>query len=384
MMKILCNCTTIIVGGAIQAAINFIEQAANDPNIEWHFALSKRLNDQLRKVIKLPKEQLHIFDETPSRNLYARRRLQLIEYDLEPAAVFTFFGPAYVKFNSPHFMGFADPWVTHPNKLALDSRTSFKKRIKNNIVVWYKKYWLQYADYWVVEAEVAKTGIVKLESVNPDRIAVIPNSCRDEFRHVDSDQNACERDAEIKILFISAYYVHKNFEIIPLVAAQLKAQKPDLNFKFIVTLPPELPETKAMFKVAKELDVKNNVETKGQVAVVEATSLYKESHIAFIPTLLETFSATYPEAMAAGLPIVATDFDFARNVCGDAALYFSPGQPDDAAKQIIRILHDGSLRKAMIDKGMEMVAALPDGKNKYIGYKDFILDKLRSDSSTKR
>lgn len=35
-----------------------------------------------------------------------------------------------------------------------------------------------------------------------------------------------------------------------------------------------------------------------------------------MPTVLEVFSATYPEAMA--LPIVTSDLDFARDICDNA------------------------------------------------------------------
>ena len=46
-----------------------------------------------------------------------------------------------------------------------------------------------------------------------------------------------------------------------------------------------------------------------------------------LPTLLESFSATYIEAMFHGKTILTSDLDFARDVCGEAAFYFDPLNP---------------------------------------------------------
>lgn len=170
--------------------------------------------------------------------------------------------------------------------------------------------------------------------------------------------------------------MHKNFEIIPFVAKQLKVRRPELDFKFIITLAEQLAETKAIFNKAKELGVEDYIETRGQIAVAQAVQFYKECHIAFIPTLLETFSATFPEAMAAGLPIVTTEFDFAKDVSQDTAKYFLPSRPDVAAQHIIDVSENRQLRHSMNDRGKELVANFPDSKNKYFGYKKFILKNI--------
>jgi glycosyltransferase involved in cell wall biosynthesis len=44
----------------------------------------------------------------------------------------------------------------------------------------------------------------------------------------------------------------------------------------------------------------------------------------FLPTLLESFGNIYLEAMSLGVPILTSDRDFARWVCGESALFFDP------------------------------------------------------------
>jgi glycosyltransferase involved in cell wall biosynthesis len=375
-MRILCNCTTLVVGGALQASTSFIYQACDDDAIDWFFAVSKELYNQL-DINRLMGKSVHVFNASPAKNYNARVQLLSLEKSLKPDAVFTFFGPAYVNFRSTHYLGFAVPWVTHPNSYAKNSIRSLFRRIIFDIDIFYKTNWLKRADYWIVEAEVARQGIVKLAKVSPDRIAIVKNSCRNEFRSISSSIITGSKDEEVQLLYISAYYIHKNFEIIPYVARKLIDKNPGLKFHFVLTISPDTRPAREILGVASDLGVLQCIRMIGSVPVVDAIELYKKSHVAFIPTLLETFSATYPEAMAAGLPIVASDFDFARNVCDDAALYFRPDDASDAADKILRVLEDEKLRIEMVARGRSVVSRLPSAESKYEQYKAFILDKLR-------
>ena len=66
--------------------------------------------------------------------------------------------------------------------------------------------------------------------------------------------------------------------------------------------------------------------------ITECPSLYEQADVMFQPTLLECFSATYPEAMKMQRPIVTTDIEFAHGLCGPAAHYYSPLSAEDAAR----------------------------------------------------
>ena len=67
-----------------------------------------------------------------------------------------------------------------------------------------------------------------------------------------------------------------------------------------------------------------------------------------LPTLAECFSSSYPEAMISSLPILTSDLDFARSICGNSALYFDPLDPVDIVSKIIQLYNDSSLRSNLI------------------------------------
>ena len=73
----------------------------------------------------------------------------------------------------------------------------------------------------------------------------------------------------------------------------------------------------------------------------------------FLPTLLETFSASYPEAMKMKKPILTSYLDFALDICGDAALYFDPTSAEDIADKILMLSVDENLYQNLVSQGTE-------------------------------
>ncbi|HSW29269.1 MAG TPA: glycosyltransferase [Longimicrobiales bacterium] len=88
--------------------------------------------------------------------------------------------------------------------------------------------------------------------------------------------------------------------------------------------------------------------------------LYRSGSAVLVPSWVESFTAVYPEAWHFGLPVVTSDLDFARDLCGKAALYAPPARPDAFALQLLRALTDDPLRRALDLAGRVRLAALPD------------------------
>src|SRR5262249_5796330 len=80
---------------------------------------------------------------------------------------------------------------------------------------------------------------------------------------------------------------------------------------------------------------------------------YQNSQALILPTVLESFTSTYPEAMKFNCPILTSDLDFARVVCGDAALYFDPWNVDSMCEAILRLRDDPQLAQELTARGRE-------------------------------
>jgi glycosyltransferase involved in cell wall biosynthesis len=69
-----------------------------------------------------------------------------------------------------------------------------------------------------------------------------------------------------------------------------------------------------------------------------------------------------------GLPVVTSDLDFSRAICGDAALYFAPREAAAAADQILALLASPALWARLTDRGRQQLQQLPTPRDRYLSY----------------
>lgn len=177
---------------------------------------------------------------------------------------------------------------------------------------------------------------------------------------------------------MSAFYRHKNLEIIPAVAKELEAVFPELRFEFVLTLPQEGDGIRKIMKIADALGVRDRIVNAGYIPVSQGPDLYRSCHILFLPSVLETSSANYPEAMAMGLPIVTVGLNFAESACGSAAVYFEPMNHVSAALAITRLCKSEPLWDQLVQDGKEILHTLPTSTDRYELYKKYIKALLHS------
>ena len=365
-MKVLVNATTLVKGGGIQVAASFIaESCRDDMGIAWHYAISPQVAEELASLGVDP-SAVTLFTASPTRDKVQRQQLYALEKRLQPDVVFSVFGPAYTKFRSPHLCGVAVGWVTHSTRLAFAALPNWLARAKTFLTCVYKGFWLRYADRWVVEAESARDGMRRRIGVSPDNVDIVENSCAAVFNAADLAPSRCPDSGEVlRLVYVSAYYPHKNIEFIPAVAEALRRKAPDQDLEFIVTLPDDESGLQRLLADAAARGVSDCIRNAGRVSLRQIIELYRDAHLCYMPSLLETFSATYPEAMALGRPIVTNDLDFAHANCGNAAVFAAPNDADAHADAILGLLRSSSDWDACIERGRARLAELPDARRKY-------------------
>jgi glycosyltransferase involved in cell wall biosynthesis len=83
----------------------------------------------------------------------------------------------------------------------------------------------------------------------------------------------------------------------------------------------------------------------------EVRNLYQGASAFVFPSASEGFGLPLIEAMACGVPVLASRVGAMPEVAGDAAHYFDPESPDDMAEKMIRLLEDEDLKKTLTEKG---------------------------------
>jgi glycosyltransferase involved in cell wall biosynthesis len=352
-MRLIVNASNIVVGGGIQVSLSFIEELKKFKDHEYHLFLSIPIAKQIDRNSFPNNFSFYFFNVSPSsftKGHKVRKELNRLEKSIKPDLVFTVFGPAYWKPKTLHISGFADGWCYNPNSIAF-KQLSFEKKLRNLLIVARKNREIAKADYIVVETKVAKTNISRYLGINDDRIFVVGNTYHSIYSHLEKSKNLNEqkRDEFFKLLVLSAFYPHKNLKIINEVIPILKS-KTKKKFVFYLTI--------------KDQDFRNNfidsdyIQNLGPQRVSDCPQLYDKTDALFLPTLLETFSANYPEAMIMNKPILTSGYDFAQDVCRDAALYFDPLNPEDIADKIIQLSESENLYQRLIENGKKRILEL--------------------------
>jgi glycosyltransferase involved in cell wall biosynthesis len=153
-----------------------------------------------------------------------------------------------------------------------------------------------------------------------------------------------------KLFVLTQYYSHKNLEIIPKVFERYRRELEGVVV--VLTISPEQsPQAKKLLANIRKQGLGASILTVGPLAQAELAAYYIHTDALFLPTLLELFSGTYVEAMAYGRPILTSDMDFSRAVCGEAAEYFDPVDPLSICRAILNVKNDSALRRRLVQAG---------------------------------
>lgn len=107
---------------------------------------------------------------------------------------------------------------------------------------------------------------------------------------------------------------------------------------------------------ARQHGVEEAVVWFGHASDAELAHLYQSAGCLLFPSLYEGFGLPPLEAMAAGLPVVASDRASVPEVVGNAAAVVGPHDWDAMAAAAARLLSDTAHRAAMVERGRERAA----------------------------
>ncbi len=370
-MKILINCTGIKTGGGLQVTLSFINNLNNlGLDNQYLLAISKQIN---AKIIKDNFSNNFIFYSIiPSKKqtiINRNKLLKQIEKEQKPDIVFSIFGPSYYKSKVKNVVGFAIPHYIYKES-PFFKKITIKDKI-NSLIYRHVKIFLfkRNSNFLIFETNDVRNRFCELYNYPVEKTQVVYNTLNQIFVDKKTWSNKkFDFKSKCNILVLSAYYPHKNIEIIPKVIDVLISKYQFTDFKFILSLKKET--VKFEDKYDKYIDYL------GTVSLDDLPRLYNAVDISFIPTLLECFSATYLESMFMNVPIVASDMSFARDICEDSAIYYSPISSSDAADKIMKLVKNDNERLKLIKNGQDRIKQFPNSMDRTNMYLK-ILEELK-------
>lgn len=207
----------------------------------------------------------------------------------------------------------------------------------------------------IAVSENTKTDILELLPDVEEKIKVIYEAADPVFRRIEDKNKAGEVRKKYNlpddiILYVGSLKRHKNIE-------RLVDCYTDLRFKGIrhrlVIIGRYSPREAQILKKIESTDARYL----GEIPTEDLVAIYNLASLLVIPSLYEGFGLPALEAMACGLPVVASSASSLPEAVGDAGLLFDPLNTEEMADKIHSLLSDDQLRQSLIAKGLERAAA---------------------------
>jgi glycosyltransferase involved in cell wall biosynthesis len=160
-------------------------------------------------------------------------------------------------------------------------------------------------------------------------------------------------EGSLRLLFVSHYNYYRNFETLIRALPTLKRAVAPRPVRLILTC--KFSQTKGYradlaTALAIQLGLEKEVIQLGAVPYQALHHLYRACDIYVTPAYAETFAHPLVEAMASGLPVVASDLRVHREICEDSALYFPCFSHQDLAKRVLEVVRSPDILKALAEK----------------------------------
>jgi glycosyltransferase involved in cell wall biosynthesis len=163
----------------------------------------------------------------------------------------------------------------------------------------------------------------------------------------------------LRLLFVSHYNYYRNFETLframPLLQHHLKEKKvklyltcrlgPDAN--------PGSYKTRIASSLLEDLRRSCDIVELGSIPYHSLHHLYRACHIYVTPAYTETFAHPLVESMSSGLPVVASDLPVHREICSNAAVYFSRFSSEELANAVLQVHEDREVAAKLQQAGLE-------------------------------
>ncbi len=199
------------------------------------------------------------------------------------------------------------------------------------------QYWIKYAAYrWTVDKAVAKARkiLVPTHTIQDAILKYYPKAGHKVLVTLEGiDPELFKRKARTglplqkRLIYVGSLYPHKNIRVVLDALAHLKGYSLDIIGARNVF------QDKVQ-RYVKEKGLEHRVQFLGYVSDQDVSELYATSTALVQPSLSEGFGLTGVEAMAAGIPVLASDIPIFREVYGKAAVFFDPHSSESFAEKL--------------------------------------------------
>jgi len=213
---------------------------------------------------------------------------------------------------------------------------------KENLPIWRQIYgpWIlrataKRADAYVAISQYAGETYIAKYGLQKKRLFIAPLGF-DSKELLIKETDCSLQDASPYLLFVSTLFPHKNVAFLIRVFKRVIDSRPDL--KLVIVGRDVDGAIASLTALADSLGMKDKVIFTGGISDNELTHWYANARVFVFPSLTEGFGLSVLEAMAFGVPIVASNRTSIPEVVGGAGIVLDPVNEDEWAQAILSIV----------------------------------------------
>ena len=175
----------------------------------------------------------------------------------------------------------------------------------------------------------------------------------------DVEEKLKRADGALRLLFVSHYNYYRNFETLIRALPLLRQLFPKRSVTLFLTCKLSAGENPGEYRptaaanLVRDLGVDEMVVELGAIPYRQLHLLYRRADLYVTPAYTETFAHPLVEAMASGLPVIASDLAVHREICGEAAAYFPRFSPEGLADTVAQVARSPENLQSMASIGLE-------------------------------
>ena len=381
-MKILVNAIACRVAGGRTVAMNFLRcYREGDFDHELIVYTPAKLGYE---ALDAPNVHIHpvpsIVHSGPARlwvdNVWMKRILE----EAEPDVLFAMGSIAYPTI-LPQLVLYHWPYAIYPED-EVWLRMSLPNRMSRRFRRWLFGRRAPFASHFAAQTETARLRLERLWGLS--NVSVVPNAVS-----VGSDPGdgrpdclpeGISADGKRVLLCLTRYYPHKNLEA--LVELGLRIRDAGAPFVVLLTVSEdEGPAVSALLRSIEQEGLGDVIVNIGAVPMEQVPALHVACDGLLLPTILESFSGTYVESMHYERPVFMSDRDFAKDVCGEAAWYFDPHDPDDILSVLLAAFDDPAEMQRRVALGRKRCEGFPTWPEVTVRYVE-LLERAAAEGAT--
>jgi glycosyltransferase involved in cell wall biosynthesis len=236
----------------------------------------------------------------------------------------------------------------------------FPSGIKGNIIWRTQKALLKKMDTIVTDSMSSKKDIVSLTGVDQSKVSVIPLAANSVFTTVSTTTvNAVQKKYHLPdefVLYVGDVTWNKN--IPRLISAMEQISLPLVLVGKTFTnqnVDEKNPWNKDLVTVQNAIKNNKKIKVLGFIPTQDLPAIYAAASVFVMPSLYEGFGLPILEAMSCNCAVITSDRGSLKEVGGDAVFTVNPESIDSIKEGILKVIHDNTLRKNLIQKGKERI-----------------------------